>query len=241
MLSSSHFFDRLPVELLHNLFEYFATHEILLTFTDLNEHVNVTLRSYRNYKLVFKSIREAQLDLIYRYIEPEQIVSLTLCSDKDAGSSQLQLFFSQFHIEQFTHLQSLTLIKMEPEILQFIIPHLSKLHSLHSFSFNYISIRYIWMDEFSHLASLLTNNYAPIASHLKSLHLNSEKTALRTLYSHLYSLKHNNCPLNALRAIFQHVPQLRSLRISFDISRWNPQVILPSNRLVSLDLEITSK
>ena len=130
---------------------------------------------------------------------------------------------------------------MKPEILQFIIPHLSKLHSLHSFSSNYTSIRYAQMNEFSDLASLLTNNYAPIASHLKSVHLNSEKTALPTPHSRLYSFKRNNCPLNALRAIFQHVPQLRSLKVSFDISRWNPQMILPSNRLVSLDLETTSK
>lgn len=203
MLSSSRCFDQLPVELLHNLFEYFAAHEILLAFTDLNEHINGSLRSYWNYKVVFKSTREAQLDLIACYIQPEQIASLTLCADQNSASDQSQNFFSRFHIEQFTRLQALTLIKIEPETLQSILPHLSKLHS---FSFNYVSMQYTQMVEYSHLASLLTNNFNPIVFQLKFLPRNSEKTALPALHSPVYSRQHSNCPLTDYKQFFSMYP-----------------------------------
>jgi hypothetical protein len=71
-------FNRLPVELLHTLFEYFPTHEVFLTFSDVSNYVNSVLYSYSAYRLDFTSIGKAHLDLFYRHIRAEQVISLTL-------------------------------------------------------------------------------------------------------------------------------------------------------------------
>ena len=82
------------------------------------------------------------------YSTTEQVVSLTLCDDEHTAG-QSQLFFSHFHINQFTQLESLTLIKMEPEVLKFIFLHLWKLFRLRSLSFDYISAQCAQANEFS--------------------------------------------------------------------------------------------
>ncbi|CAF1516287.1 unnamed protein product, partial [Adineta steineri] len=76
-------FDRLPAELLHYLFTFFGKHEILLSFSDISDHVNAVLLADAAYQLDFRSIQKDYFDLIYNRIRPEQVISLILSDESD--------------------------------------------------------------------------------------------------------------------------------------------------------------
>ncbi len=54
---------------------------------------------------------------VSRYTPAENVISLTLSDDNDT-SSQSKLFRSHFQIKQFSHLWSLTLVKIEFQALE---------------------------------------------------------------------------------------------------------------------------
>ncbi|CAF3979495.1 unnamed protein product [Rotaria sordida] len=87
-------------------------HEILFTFSYISDYVNEVLLSYLDYRLDFKSIQKSDFDLVCHRIRPDQVVSLTISDDIDTPG-QSELFLSHFQIEQFTRLQSFTLIQIE--------------------------------------------------------------------------------------------------------------------------------
>ena len=237
---SCHFFDQLPVELLHNLFDYIVAHEILFTFTDVSDYVNDSLRAYSAYKLIFKSIRKADFDRVCRCIQPKQVVSLTLCDDADTPG-QSQLFFSRFYIEQFVQLQSLRFIEIEPETLKYIIPHLRKMNLLRSLCFDHIIRQSAPANECHLMVSLQSNNYTQVASRLNRLYLQNEKMLILTSYSNLYHLKLNTSSADLLETIFHHASQLRSLDIHLRTPRPRTPLVFPPNHLIRLDLEIECK
>jgi hypothetical protein len=131
--------DRFPVELLHHLFNYFFTTEILYTFSDVSDYVKSVSLSYFQYKVNFRSIRRSDFDLVCYRLRPDEVVSLALSDDIDTPN-QSQLFFSRFRIEQFKQLKSLTLIQIEIDSLKLIFTDLYQLHQLRSLSINIESI-----------------------------------------------------------------------------------------------------
>jgi hypothetical protein len=46
-------FDLFPVELVHNLFTYFWSDEILYSFFDINDDLNAIILSYSSHKINF--------------------------------------------------------------------------------------------------------------------------------------------------------------------------------------------
>ena len=92
-------FDRLPVDILYTIFNYFYAHEIFIGFLNLNTHLNAVIRSYRNYRVNFQSILRSHFDLVCHYIRPDQISTLTLSDDNDTPG-QSQLFLSYFQLDQ---------------------------------------------------------------------------------------------------------------------------------------------
>ncbi len=233
------FFNRLPPELLHTLFDYFSAHELFLTFSNITDYVNFVLHSYSSYRLDLKSIQKIHFDLVRRHIRPEQVISLTL-SDADDTPGQSELFFSGFRIEQFTRLLSLTLIKIEYESLKFIFFNLSKLDQLRSFSFDR-SIRYqhpyrIIPDHYHH-----ANVNIKVLSQSSHLDLNNGAILKFIPLSHIRHLKLGKCSSNELKTIFEHASQLESLNVCVDMQRSNYELILSPNQLTQLSLEIESK
>lgn len=95
------FFDLLPVELLHSIFIYFSAQDILYSFLNASDRLNAILPAYPSYRLNLKSITKVDFDLICSHIKPDPVLSLTL-SDADDTPGESELFFSHFHIEQFT-------------------------------------------------------------------------------------------------------------------------------------------
>ena len=141
-MSDGCWLDRLPVELLHILFDYFSAHELFHTFHCINDHLDEVLRFYSAYRLNLQSIRKCDFDLVCRLIRPEQVISLTLSDGNDTPGLS-RLFFSRFRIEQFTRIRSMTLIQIEDNSLESIITNLYQFNQLRALSINAQAIRTI--------------------------------------------------------------------------------------------------
>ncbi len=240
------FFDQLPVELFHILFEYFWAHEILFTFFGINNHTNFILVSYPAYRLNLKLIQKSYFDIICRHIRPEQVISLVL-SDKNDTPGQSELFLSHFQIEQFTHLQSLILIDIECKSLYSILPNLYKLDHLRSFSFDTSLIKgksgQFSTDEiilFTRLSSILPNFYNQVLPRLKYLYLKYGNDLKSTPLPHLLHLKLDCWSFKDFNQILCHAPQLKSANLSLSFFR-DFDHILPSIALTQLRLTILCK
>jgi hypothetical protein len=120
------YFDRLPVEILHHIFDKLDIETILFSFRYVCKRFYSIANSYNSYKFNFESISKFNFYLICRSIPFEQVISLTL-SDKDKTHGQIQLFLSLFNLNQFIRLRSLTLIQIEDEYLNIFLN--SILHS----------------------------------------------------------------------------------------------------------------
>ncbi|CAF1040046.1 unnamed protein product [Adineta steineri] len=238
------FFDLLPVELLHTLFSYFLAHEILFTFSDINDYVNSVLLAYTAYRVNFESIGRNYFDLICRRIRPEQIILLKLSDNKDTPGLS-ELFFSRFQIAQFTQLRSITLIEIELESMQSIFSKLHKLNKLRSLSFNVDLIREKYPTRTSQYPNIsnkinlrLLNAYSRILPRLTHLYLHSGDVLQSIPLLHLYYLKLDKCTLDELEIIVRNAPQLQSLNICLEFDTLKSDVSLISSHLTQLNLTI---
>ena len=121
-------FDLFPVELIHTLFTYFWSDEILYSFFDINDHLNAIIFSYYSHRINFHIVI---FIILCHLIRPVQLISLTL-SDGNYTPDQSKLFFSYFHLEQFVNLRSFSLFDIEIDSLKSILFNLNKLHQLRS-------------------------------------------------------------------------------------------------------------
>jgi hypothetical protein len=109
---STSIFDTLPVEILYRIFDNLDLQTILLSVRYVCKRFYLTTHSYDRYNFNFESISRPHFYFICQFIPFENVISLTL-SDEDQTHGQIQLFLSLFHIEQFSRLQSLTLLQIE--------------------------------------------------------------------------------------------------------------------------------
>jgi hypothetical protein len=248
MMKRCRFFNQLPAELFYILFEYFWAHEILFTFSDINDHVNTTLASYSAYRLNLKSIRKSSFDLICHRIRPEQVILLIL-SDLNDTPGQSELFLSYVQIEQFIRLRSLTLIEVEYDTLRSILPNLYKLNQLRSFSFNPSIIKGNFIrspqdkcEQKDRLSSILWNCYNQVLPRLKYLRIESQvnlKFAPLPL-PHLLHIKLSCHLFDSFNDIFSRAPQLKSATL-FLSNHHGFDYIRPSHSLTQLSLTVICK
>ena len=229
--------DQLPAELLHCLFTYFLTSEIIFSFSGASDYINVVLLSYIACRPNFKSIKRSYFDLVCGQLLPAQVVSLTL-SDNDDTPGQSQLFLSRFQIEQFTQLQSLALINIEFKPLLSIFSNLHKLDKLRSLSFNDALIRCRHPDKIDVVYADLINSYIRIIHQLNYLDLDSASILMSIPAPHVHYLKLCTCAPNDLKTIFQNTPQLKSLTTCLDMDLLKFEFNFPSNQLIHLNLKI---
>lgn len=246
-MTHSCLFDLLTVKLLHTLFTYFLAHEILYSFSDVSDFVTASLLSYSAYRFDFNLIRRADFDFLCHRIRPEQVISLTLSDDNDTPG-QTELFLSRFRIEQFTHLRSLKLIKIEFESLETIFCSLDKLKQLNALSFNDHTIQrkyplcsHNYSNTDDRIKSLLFDTYSLILPQLNQLHLNNSNNLTNIPLSNLRYLKLEKCCIGDLKAIFQSAPELKSLDICLYLENPNLEMNLTSSQLIRLKLVIQGK
>ena len=124
-------FDRLPVELLHAIFQFMSNCDIIWSFFGISPYLNAMLYDYSWNRLNFQSISKNRFDFICNHLDPERIVCLTL-SDDLTTPGQIQLFFNRFNLQDFTNLRSLTFLSVTNEDINPILSDLPKLKQLTS-------------------------------------------------------------------------------------------------------------
>ncbi|CAF2475679.1 unnamed protein product [Rotaria sp. Silwood2] len=116
--------DTLPVEILHRIFDSLDTETILFSVKYVCKRFNLITINYNRYKLNFKTIFKHTFHQLCRITYPENIISLTL-SNENQTPGQIELFLSLYRIEEYTRLQSVTLMAIEEYYLNIILKHLS--------------------------------------------------------------------------------------------------------------------
>lgn len=235
--------DIFPVELLHNIFSYFSSHEILRTFSDVSPYLDAVLLAYPCYRVNFKSIRRTDFDLICQRISPNQVISLTLSDDKNTPG-QIQLFLSRFQIDQFIHLRSLTLIDIGCDFWEPIVSKISQLNSLVSFSYIVPTRSEPWVSvlsgtEITKLDKHLFDIYSPVLPKLNRLRLLHGNYFTSTQFPCLRQLTLERCSSDTLKHLCSAAPQLESLDIELQLFRSKQTFIYPFAHLNRLVLKIT--
>ncbi|CAF4347894.1 unnamed protein product, partial [Rotaria sordida] len=108
-----HIFDKLNVQ------------TIILSLYNVCKQLNTIINTYfhsTRYQLNFDNMSKVDFIRICRFIQPKNVISLTL-SDQSTTPGQISLFFSLFHIERFIQLRSLILFCIENDHLNFILEH----------------------------------------------------------------------------------------------------------------------
>ena len=238
--------DLLPIELLYNVFNYFSSQEILLSFTDLSDYITTVISSYPSYQWDFQAIRKSDFDLVCARIRPDQVISLTL-SDDDETPGLSEACLSRFPIEQFVHLRSLRLIEIEIDSLKLLFPDLHKLPQLRSLSFNSETIRREYSDrnvdyanESAQLKSLLSQTYSQVLPRLTHVDLYHSVDLATLTLPELRHLKLSTFTNNELEMIFQKSRQLKSLDIALHMNALDSEIIVQANQLIRLKLKIES-
>ena len=240
--------DLFSVEIVDILLTYFCTHEILLSLTGISDYIDGILSDYSTWKLNFRSIRKDHFDLICRRIQPNKVISLTL-SDENDTPGQSELFFSRFQIEQFTRLQSITLVKIEVESIKNIFSNLYKLEQLRSLSFESDSIisKYppscdgIFQGRHRQWYSIVLDSYRQILPNLTRLRLSHVFNLADISFSQLRQLKLTRCSQDELRQVIQSAPHLQSLSVGLELDQPNMKITIASSQLTRLRLTIQSE
>ncbi|CAF1223400.1 unnamed protein product [Rotaria sp. Silwood1] len=210
-------FDKLPIELIHKIFNYLETYDIFVSFFNINTYMNTILNTYQRYNLNFKSISMSHFYITLHYINPSQVISLTL-SNMYNTPGQFQLFFSSFSITQFIRLELLQLMQPLNSItLNQILIDLHTLSSLKSLSIIHCQPSSVNQETCLLLASLINSSTS-----LRRLYLSG---ALNTIFhynitSSINDLYFNNNIFNTiiLENIVSRMPYLKSLNTSITLN-----------------------
>jgi hypothetical protein len=198
-------FELLPNEILMECFEYFTVFEIFYSFDQLN---------YRFYQL----IRTIPLNIDFQYVEKSifdqfcmellinsdikrQIYSLKLSNNEMTG--QIQKFLSLFSLDEFSQLQSLTLIEIKKNNVNKLITMLPFISKLYCFRL---------IDPESETEEIL--NALP-TSKLQTLLVSKSVLNLNLIHkiSSIVNLTLSFCSLNELCELFQYTPMLKYLDV----------------------------
>ncbi|CAF1517326.1 unnamed protein product [Adineta steineri] len=205
MSNCSYLFDLFPVEIMHMIFDYLSTCDILHGFFNLSSYIDSIIFNSNFSKINFRSILKCDFDLICENINPKQMISLIL-SDGIDTPNQSDLFLSLFQVEEFyLSLHCLVLEDINDQSMEIIINHLNQFHNLSSLT-------------------IINNNLSPL-SILKSLFCRLIRLNIScewffhnlTLMKELKHLKlFNQCTLNQFENIIHHTPNLISLNICLE-------------------------
>ncbi|CAF1342097.1 unnamed protein product [Rotaria sordida] len=234
--------DTLPVELIHQIFNSLDEQTIILSLRYVCKRFYTITNVYDCYKLNFQSILKSNFDRICRFIQPENVISLTL-SDEHTTTDQIQLFLSLFRVEHFTKLCSLTLIDIKEHDLKQILRHVTncKLISL--------SIKQKDTYNRSKITNRLLSTILQQPS-LQKLTMNVIEHDTDKLYWPIqYRIQYLtlfNCYSNHLSIIFHHFSCLQKLFINYCylIDYDGPIIkisnLIPMQQLISLTMENSS-
>ena len=200
--------DFLSEEIFFTIFEYLTCVDILDAFLHISPYIDGIVFRYENYHVNFRCILKRNFDLICRCIQPNQIKSL-IVSDSRQTPGQSNIYLSRFPIEQFIHLQAISLFEIEDENRS-LFRNINQLNNLVSFQTDRLA-NFELIETLPRLKRLVLTQFSDIDyNHVNLLDLIS--------YSHLRSLTLPYCSYPQLRRILSEASQLRKLNISLIIS-----------------------
>jgi hypothetical protein len=126
--------ETLPVELLYRIFDNLDAQTILLSLRSVSKLFRSVVNNYNRYILDFQLISKRNFYLLCRFINPQNVISLTL-SNENLTSNQIDLFISLVRLQEFTRLRSLTLLNIDTGQLNLILETIN-INFLTSFSVN---------------------------------------------------------------------------------------------------------
>jgi len=205
--------DKLPIELIHNILNYLDSHDIFISLYNISRYINAILTAYDRYKLNFQSITMSHFYVNLHYINPYQVISLTL-SNMDDTPGQFQLFLSLFSIKQFTCLQSLQLIQPpNPIVFNTILKDLHTFDSLKS-----LAIIHCQPSSVNHETFVFLSSFINTSKSLCRLYLSGALNSIfeYNLISSISHLHFNDNIFNtiSLPTIVSQMPHLNSLNTS---------------------------
>jgi hypothetical protein len=122
---------------LHWIFDYLDTQTILDSIDPICTQLDEIVNTYNKLRLDFSSSGISDLRFIANFIQSNNVISLILADNDKRESSRGTLFVSLFQLDQFTRLQSLTLVEINGTVLDQLFQHIThtslKLHFLSRF------------------------------------------------------------------------------------------------------------
>jgi len=204
----------LPVELLHNVFDYLDTETILHSVRPICIQLDKVVKSYNRFKLNCSSLCMADLRFISDFIKPEYVISLTLFDNDQVGQCRVDSFLSLFELNKFTQLRSLTLDEIDNNALKQFFQHIRKCRLI-SLS---ITFRHQNITNTGESIDYLSSTNAQ--SNIQNLHLNIPNIngitdhTLQPVECILRSLIISTCTCNEYLVILSSCPHLRAITIN---------------------------
>ncbi|CAF1129505.1 unnamed protein product [Rotaria magnacalcarata] len=111
----------LPAELLYQIFDHLEARFIICSVRRVCSQFYVLASAYNRFELECGSMSEADLKLVSRFVQPENVVSLKFSTAYNRDQ-YIQLFLSYFNICRFTRLHSITFcnVRRAAEINRFL-------------------------------------------------------------------------------------------------------------------------
>ena len=125
------YFDRLPVELLHTIFQYMTHCDTVWSCYGISSYVNEVVEDFCWSQMNLRSVPKDCFDLVCDHLDVQRLTSLILSEDVDTPG-QVALFFTRFPLREIINLRSLTLLSVTNHELSLILDDLPQLEYLHS-------------------------------------------------------------------------------------------------------------
>lgn len=99
--------DRLPNEILFEIFSYFCPLEISYSFSNVSKCVNQILCDYNlRYAINFRFMSQEMFKSLRNHLRPERVIHLSM-SNEEAVLPKIQSFFAVFDLKSFRNLRSI--------------------------------------------------------------------------------------------------------------------------------------
>ncbi|CAF1019305.1 unnamed protein product [Adineta steineri] len=236
------YFEDLANELILNIFEYLDIINCLHACHNLNSRLNYLLVNHHSYNLDFRNTSKYTFDNICQQYIPlisHQITSLHLSDNEETPNLPKLFLFQNFSINQFFHLQSISLYSIQSfDILHQIITHCNNL--LFLTHLNLIKCNFYYpdnepqclIDDIWRLSKLthciLHQNI------LRKIQLTS--ISVRNLSMKYLILENITCDMKGLSHLLQYTPCLQRITLKLMYGFPNQQLSTPFLSITSLKL-----
>ena len=200
----------LPPELHHYIFSYLDIQTILCSVRRVCKELYTAAETYDKLRLNFFSISTSNSKSIANIVQTKNIISLVLVNKYQTElSKQMGLFFSLYQLNQFTRLQSMTLVEINDILLDKCLEHIVRI-GLKSLS---MTLRQQTPTETDRIIRLISSTI--VQSSLQNLNLNIDDAKIiiddrfRPIQNALKHLIIDTCTQKDYQRILLNCPRLR--------------------------------